>query len=137
MINTYISLDHSFASLETALNRLDRIPILSTPSALIRFTLGKIQILAGLTFSGAYAILHLLSQSHTSLFHARQAAQYMGHGIANMLRALVVVVPGVNLLSWAYDYHVGRVIYACEDKSSSYPLPLFAKRYNAFPAAQT
>jgi hypothetical protein len=93
------SLDETLGGFEKGLNVLGYIPGVSTFSGTIRILYGKIEIISGL----AIALI-------SSCFRAndRQIAHGMElvvHGIANLGRGLVELIPFFNLICIPYDMY--------------------------------
>ena len=88
-------LDESFQSFEKMLNVFGYIPIVSSVSGSVRQVYGNVQVIGGL----ATAVLSSLSNQR----QAEHGLEIAVHGIANMCRSSVEMVPFLNLACIPYD----------------------------------
>ncbi len=119
-----ILVENAMAKAELLLNPIDRIPFASSYSGMLRYLAGLVQLAAGAVFAYLKSVEIFLTTSKGSIRPAiEQGALYSLHGIANMLRGMIALLPGVNLLLWVYDKQIGRFNYLLEEVPSGvYPL---------------
>lgn len=94
-------LDRFFTQCEKAINPIDYIPFISSISAALRGTIGKLMIVASAILSVGFAIAGLFNKDYRSacshMFH------YTAQGFGNVIRALIASIPFVNLSLIVYD----------------------------------
>jgi hypothetical protein len=92
-----VVLDASLKCFEKTLNVFGYIPIISTISGSIRAVYGKVELISGL---GIAAISSLSCSYNRNVDHGLELAV---HGLANICRAAVEIIPFVNWLCIPYD----------------------------------
>jgi hypothetical protein len=95
-------MDESLTLFESTLNTLGYIPIVSTFSGTARFIYGKVEAIVAL----AAVAFHFIGSIAGYAGHEGQVAKalpYVVHGFANMGRAVVEMIPLINLSCIFYD----------------------------------
>lgn len=110
----YTVLDNICARTEHVLNKTGWIPFVSWVSGGIRLVAGKIMVIAGLVMASFYFFKGIFVNDPSLGEHARHYAGYAIHGMGNMCRGLVEMIPFVNLVCLVYDAFVGRFSYSQE-----------------------
>lgn len=117
------SIENQVAHAEQQLNPIDWVPLASTFSGLLRILAGAVEVAAGIVFP-LLKILHILLTNRGSYCDAiPKGCLYSIHGVANIARGVIALIPGVNLLLFIHDKHLGRMNYPEETmRPGVYPL---------------
>lgn len=117
-------IDNYLATGETFLNRIDWVPFFSSYSGMVRILAGAIQLAAGAVFTYLKYIHLILTDSKKQLKVAlNETGIYCLHGMLNISRGALAMIPGLNLLLWIHDHRLGRYNYLKEKvKSGVYPI---------------
>lgn len=103
------------ASGELLLNKVDRIPFFGSFPGMIRILAGVVQTIAGIVFAYLRSIYFALSSSSFKIKEAIQDGTiHMIHGLANVMRGAIAMLPVINLTLAFYDYQLGRYNYPDE-----------------------
>ena len=113
------TLDQGFAKLESGLNSIGYIPVVSTISGAGRFCYGKYQLIAAIACGVFIAFSSCVAADKSRrLGEAVDIVwEYGVHGVGNMIRGSVEILPLVNLLCIAYDRTGMRMNYRFEHLS--------------------
>jgi hypothetical protein len=117
-------IENYVARAEQLLNPVDWIPFVSSYSGMMRMIAGAIEIVAGAVFVYMKIVNNLLNGTRARCGKALQEGYiYSLHGAANMIRAALAIVPGLNLLLFIHDQKLGRFNYPQEElRPGVYPL---------------
>lgn len=117
-------IENYVARVEQAINPIDRIPFIGSFSGIIRIIAGAVEIVAAAAFAYLKATYVLLTKWGTIGKALKEGGIYALHGLANILRGTVAMLPGANLvLLVVYDYKLGRLNYPQEKlRLEVYPL---------------
>jgi len=120
----YKCVDNFAAKCELFLNRLDKFPVASSYSGVVRFIVGQAQVIAGLAFVVLKLCQYLLDGKSWTLRETKEGFIHCYHGALNVIRAAIAVIPILgNLILWIYDSHIGRMNYQREEfRPGVYPI---------------
>ncbi|HSX11399.1 MAG TPA: hypothetical protein VLF94_06780 [Chlamydiales bacterium] len=102
-------LDQALTPFEKTLNTIGYIPIASMLSGTVRAVYAKVEVIVALALTAFHFIASCFSAGHGE--KAARALSYVLHGVANFGRAVVEVIPFVNLSCILYDLTVPRLEY--------------------------
>lgn len=109
-----VSVENGLATLEQTLNPIDWVPYVSSLSGMVRILAWSVEVVAGM----ALAALKMCAIVWTGKGYYSDALQegllYSFHGVANITRGAIALLPGINLSLFFYDNYVGRVNYEGE-----------------------
>ena len=118
----FVATDQMMAKTEGVLNKLGWIPFVGCITGSLRFTIGKIMVLAGVFMAAFKALQGLFSGDSFYYKEAQQYAGYALHGFMNTGRATIEAIPFVNtIVLVAYDRLVGRFSYGFENERFARP----------------
>ncbi len=118
------SLDFSLDKFEHGLNVAGYIPFVSSFSGGVRAIMGKIEVIGALATAAIMAIGALFNpnaaQRQAQLSKSGEiAVKYSWHGVANILRGALEIVPFLSLVTCLpYDLMGNRVSYFRENSSN-------------------
>ena len=116
-----LKLNNAMAPFEQGLNIAGYIPLVSTVSGVLRHSYGKMEIIAGVAAGALFAIVALFNPNAQARQKGLQKAvevmmTYSLHGIANICRAWIEVVPFLSLVTCLpYDLMGKRFAYPQEN----------------------
>lgn len=123
MYTKLLQADQFLSNVESALNRSGWIPIVNFISAPIRMLVGKIEVLASVLFAAITFVQAVLKRDRYLLSKTVDILTYSLHGLANMVRAAVEIVPLSFFATLFYDAMIGRCNYRYETMEVGvYPL---------------
>lgn len=126
-----VSVDNYLATVEQFLNPIDYVPVAASFSGMVRILASSVQVVAGTIFGVMKALL--VTFPFQRKIALREGYIYTLHGIGNILRGCICMIPFVNIGLYFYDKNVGRMNYPNETMNYDvYPLMtahLVAKRY--------
>lgn len=116
---TQAALDRNLSQFEKALNVAGYIPIVSSVSGAVRVLYGKIEVVAAVGTAAISALKALFSDARGSkewFGRSVMALDYALHGVANIVRGYIEMVPFLGLaLCLPYDHCLEeRVTYPTE-----------------------
>lgn len=112
------------ASAEKLLNVVDRVPFFGSFPGMIRILAGMVQTIAGIIFAYLKSIYLALTYSSFKIKEAiEEGTVHFIHGLANIMRGAIAMLPVVNLSLAFYDYKLGRYNYPDEKMEQGvYPI---------------
>ncbi len=111
------------AKMELVLNPIDRIPMIASFSGMIRILAGGVQMVAGTAFALIRSMYSYLQWHRDYRDKLQEGVNHSLHGLLNIVRGAIALLPPVNLLLWVYDFKVGRINYYYETLTpNTYPL---------------
>ena len=121
-LDFFVATDQMMARTEGVFNKFGWIPFAGCVTGSLRFTIGKIMVLAGI-FMAAFKGLEGLFSGNS--FHYKEAKQFAGyalHGFMNQARAVIEWIPFVNtVVLVSYDRLIGRFSYGFENERFQRP----------------
>ena len=112
--------DNILAKTEQFFNPIDKIPIATSFTGMIRILAGGVEVVAGIVF-GTLSALFSSSTYQKQAF--KQGCIYSLHGIGNIARGSICMIPFVNISLYLYDAKIGRMNYPNETMNYDvYPL---------------
>ena len=123
MSNLLVKIDPFLGRLETTLNRCGWIPIVNFISAPLRMLVGKIEVIVSLFLAFFSFLQAAVKQDRYLLLRTQHILSYSLHGLSNMVRAAVEIVPFSFYLTLLHDTYIGRFNYQYETLGRGiYPL---------------
>lgn len=119
---SYKTVDRSLAKAEQFLDCIDKIPYFSSFSGIVRFLAGEAILVSAVALLALKVFQSLFVASPDGSFgrtwevlcEGKPALVYALHGIVNIGRGLIAVIPWVNLIFWITPYWIGRFNYEHE-----------------------
>lgn len=117
------TVENYVAKVEQLVNPVDWVPFLSSYSGMVRILAGAVEIAASIVFA-AYKMDHVVwNQIGNQSDVLAQTFVYALHGLANIVRGSIAMLPGLNLSLYFHDFYTGRMNYTYEImKRGVYPL---------------
>ena len=112
----YNDLERSLAKVETGFNIAGYVPIVSSMTAPFRASYGKVEIIAALVCATYKFAEGAVTASGESFRESMRIANMAGHGLANIGRSVVELIPFINLLALLYDLIGLRITYLGEEQ---------------------
>jgi|GEM_PF-1904476 hypothetical protein len=111
----FVAADQMWAKTEGVLNKCGWIPFVGSVTGALRFTIGKVMVIAGLIMAAFKCLQGCFSSDAFCYKEAQQYAGYALHGFMNQCRGIVESIPFVNTITLVpYDLLVGRFSYSFE-----------------------
>ncbi|MBX7065755.1 MAG: hypothetical protein K1X28_00850 [Parachlamydiales bacterium] len=108
-------IQNAIATVEQFINPIDRVPFFASFSGMVRILAGAVQAIAGIVFAYLKSIFSLFTKSNEKIRHAINLGTiHCIHGLANVVRGAIAMIPVVNLVLAFYDYKMGRFNYPDE-----------------------
>lgn len=120
MVEFQINLDKTLATVEKFLDVAGYIPVVSTFSGAFRIKYGKVETVASVGLSAVSALYAVCKQDQAErargLDRAVEVLTYSIHGIANVFRGAIEMVPFLSLFTCLpYDLLKARFTYPREN----------------------
>jgi hypothetical protein len=117
------NVENRIAQVEKFFNPIDYIPGISGLSGMTRLLAGMIQTIAGVAFAALKVFQIILTGRGNYSQVIKQGLTYSLHGLGNIGRGCVALLPIVNCFLLVYDKYVGRMNYNHEVVSPNvYPI---------------
>ena len=108
------NLDFHLTRIELSLNALGYIPLISTLSGCMRAVFGKIEIITAIGLAALKFLTDVMHGREPNWKDIAHFLHYALHGVANIARAYVEIIPFVNLLMLVRDATLPRLGYSGE-----------------------
>lgn len=116
-----VSVDNYLATVEKFLNPIDRVPVAASFSGMVRILSASVEVVAGVIFGVIKALFASFPYERKNAL--KEGYIYALHGVANIVRGCICMIPFVNIGLYFYDKHCGRMNYPNEIMSYDvYPL---------------
>src|SRR3989344_1032351 len=116
-MNDYIRVNKFLSSVETRLNRMSYIPVISSVGGTARMAYGLVEVVSALAGGILLACTAPLTLNKDRFFAAKEVAQiYSEHGLANVVRGFIETWwPLGFVILFPYDLSAYRMTYPQED----------------------
>lgn len=117
------TIDHYVAQAEQTLNPLDWVPFVSSYSGMVRILAGMVEIAASAVFVYIQIARRMAGEKPYMRNSLKKALTYSFHGVLNMGRGAIAMIPIANLLLAVHDWKIGRFNYRHETmKQGVFPI---------------
>ena len=118
-----VLVENCLAQAEQSLNLIDWIPYASSFSGMVRILASAVEVAAGVALAALRSIQILLTNSGTYSGAMEEGLLYSLHGLGNIARGALAMIPFWNLLLIVHDTFLGRMNYPDEKMEPGvYPL---------------
>jgi hypothetical protein len=108
-------IQNAIATVEQCFNPIDRVPFIGSFTGMVRILAGAVQTIAGVIFAYLKSYYLLFTHSKHKIGEAiNEGLIYALHGLANMIRGAIAMIPVLNTSLATYDYTMGRFNYPDE-----------------------
>lgn len=116
-------IENYVARAEQLLNPVDWVPYAASFSGMIRILAGGVEVHAAVAYT-AVKIVEILLTGRGRYFNAFvKGFNYALHGLGNILRGAIAMLPWVNLALFFHDNYLGRMNYPEETmRKNVYPI---------------
>ena len=111
---TFYNTDQLLGKIETHLNTISWTPVFHYIGAPLRMIVGKVELAAGIVFAALNLLKGICTLNRSAFRNMVRCLEYSIHGLANLLRAGIEVLPLSFALTLTYDATVGRMNYRQE-----------------------
>ncbi|HSX11299.1 MAG TPA: hypothetical protein VLF94_06275 [Chlamydiales bacterium] len=119
-----LNVENQIAKVEKWINPFDWVPGISSFSGMIRILAAEVQVVAGVALA-VFKMCQIVWTGRGSYTKAMERGLYYSlHGLANIARGCIAMLPIVNISLFVYDRYIGRVNYERETLRSSDAYPL-------------
>jgi hypothetical protein len=112
----HVGVQQYLGGLETLLNRGSWIPIVHFVTGAMRGVLAKIQIVMSIAMICLRIALALVITDRSLPWKIKQSLIFLDHGLANLFRAGIEILPYSCYATLSYDALIGRYNYPEETK---------------------
>ena len=135
---TTFEFTHKFSKdLENIFNKLGYVPVVSSVSGGLREVFGATQVITGLAMTSINSLRKAYAKEETSIGQLQKkvdlSKEQVRHGIANMMRAVLEIIPFINFSCLCYDLAKVRIEYSLIKNKDAMS---FSKTYMMHPLPQ-
>lgn len=118
-----VNVENRVAQIEQFLNPIDWIPCIASFSGMVRILAAGVQVAAGFAFAALKCFYVVMTGRGSYSRALEEGFNYSFHGLANITRGSIAMIPIFNMILFIYDKKVGRVNYEGEKMNPKvYPI---------------